>query len=58
MASEKSKQIKKILKQSNYAFINNAGQDVTKKTLFAVQESVLAGESIPQLKKKIKINSR
>ena len=54
MASEKSKQIKKILKQSNYAFVNNTGQDVTKKTLFAVQESVLSGEPLPQLKKKIK----
>jgi len=55
IASEKSKQIKKILKQSNYVFVNSAGKDVTKKTLFAVQESVLSGEPLPQLKKKIKV---
>jgi len=55
LASEKTEQIKKILKQSNYAFVNSVGQDVTKKTLFAVQESVLAGEGIPQIKKKLKV---
>ena len=53
IASEKVNQIKKILKQSNYSFINSAGKDVTKKTLFAVQESVLAGEGIPQIRKKV-----
>jgi len=55
MASEKAGQIKKILKQSNYVFVNSVGKDVTKKTLFAVQESVLAGEGIPKIRKKVKL---
>lgn len=55
IASSKVDQIKKILKQSNYVFVNSAGKDVTKKTLFAVQQSVLAGEGIPEIRKKVKI---
>lgn len=53
IASEKAVQIRKILKQSNYVFVNSLGNDVTKKTLFAVQESVLAGEGIPIIRKKV-----
>ncbi len=53
IASEKAGQIKKILKQSNYTFVNSIGTDVTKKTLFAVQEGVLAGEGIPQIRKSV-----
>jgi len=53
MASEKANQIKKILKQSNYTFVNAVGQDVTKKTLFAVQQGVLAGEGIPKIRKSV-----
>ena len=53
IASEKSAQIRKILKQSNYTFINSLGNDVTKKTLFAVQQGVLAGDSASVIKKEI-----
>lgn len=45
--------IKKILKQSNYSFVNAIGTDITKKVLFAVQQGVLAGEGISQIKKRI-----
>ncbi len=55
IASEKAGQIKKILRQSNYVFVNSYGTDVTKRTLFAVQESMLAGEGIPQMRKKIQL---
>lgn len=55
MASEKADQIKKILKQSNYTFVNSVGKDVTKKTLFAVQQGVLAGEGIPKIRKKVQL---
>lgn len=55
MASEKAGQIKKILKQSNYVFVNSVGKDVTKKTLFAVQQGVLAGEGIPKIRKDVKL---
>ena len=55
MASEKAGQIKKILKQSNYVFVNSVGKDVTKKTLFAVQQGVLAGEGIPKIRKDVQL---
>ncbi len=55
LASEKAGQIRKILQQSNYVFVNSYGTDVTKRTLFAVQESVLAGEGIPQIRKKVQL---
>ncbi len=55
MASEKAGQIKKILKQSNYVFVNSVGKDVTKKTLFAVQQGVLAGEGIPKIRKNVQL---
>ncbi len=55
MASEKAGQIQKILHQSNYVFVNALGTDVTKKTLFAVQQGVLAGEGIPQIRKSVQL---
>ncbi len=53
ISSEKVLQIKKILKQSNYVFVNSIGTDVTKKTLFAVQQGILAGESTSVIRKEI-----
>ena len=55
MASEKAGQIQKILQTSNYTFVNALGTDVTKKTLFAVQQGVLAGEGIPQIRKSVQL---
>ncbi len=55
MASEKAGQIQKILQTSNYTFVNALGTDVTKKTLFAVQQGVLAGEGIPQIRKSVRL---
>lgn len=53
IASTAAEAIKKILKQSNYTFVNAIGTDVTKKVLFAVQQGVLAGEGIPKIKKRL-----
>jgi len=53
ISTEKAAQIRKIIKQSNYAFVNGIGKDVTKKVLFEVQQSILAGESYAQMAKKI-----
>jgi len=53
IATETALKIRKILKQSNYAFVNAVGTDVTKKTLFAVQQGILNGESISKIRKRI-----
>lgn len=53
ISSERADLIKKIIKQSNFSFVNSIGKDITKKVLFEVQQGILQGEGINLIKKRL-----